>query len=328
MLKLFKWLARNAADGLNRTRQWDVDLSCEFDGTSRRRGSDNLPVKDMPGRGTANTFIQLTMSTGFQWTIQNTAQVGVNYNPTTNSSNVTKRLPFGTSAGNTQTGGGDQAFSFYTGITAGDSVTVNLDAMENLLQQTGIALARAKLIQIHLLSAADDPTISPAPTATSTVTVTNMGPTEPSPWTFQTGSPNQQTGTSGATVTLTVGSTIVTGVAVGAGGTGYPPSSVLLMSPVQAGGSGCAFAAVTNGSGVITSMVFVAGGGGTGYTAATVPTVVVGYQTILTGGVMLYGDPAPAGFLPITATQKNLTFINNDPANAITFELDLAGCTT
>src|ERR1019366_870270 len=47
-----------------------------------------------------------------------------------------------------------------------------------------------------------------------------------------------QTGING-TVTLTVGSTIVTGVAVGVAGTLFPASSTFLGTPTQAGGSGC-----------------------------------------------------------------------------------------
>lgn len=91
------------------------------------------------------------------------------------------------------------------------------------------------------------------------------------------GPPTPRVGSSGSggTVTLTVGSTIVTATAVGAGGTGYPASSLFLASPVQAGGSGCVFVCVTNSSGVITAMLFLTGHGGTGYTAATVPLLAL-----------------------------------------------------
>jgi hypothetical protein len=76
---------------------------------------------------------------------------------------------------------------------------------------------------------------------------------------------------SGGTVALTTGATIVTAVAIGAAGTGYPASTTFLASPTQSGGSGCLFAVTTNGSGVPTAVTFIAGVGGTGYSNATVP---------------------------------------------------------
>lgn len=73
------------------------------------------------------------------------------------------------------------------------------------------------------------------------------------------------------TVTLTVGSTIVTGVAIGTAGTGYPASSAFIATPTQSGGSGCSFVVVVASTGIPSSMVFLTGQGGTGYVAATVP---------------------------------------------------------
>ena len=75
---------------------------------------------------------------------------------------------------------------------------------------------------------------------------------------------------SGGTVTITVGSTIVTGVSVGTAGSGYPASTTFLATPTQSGGSGCFFLVTTSSSGV-PSLTFISGQGGTGYVAATIP---------------------------------------------------------
>jgi hypothetical protein len=264
--------------------------------------------------------VQVTVSTGFRWSVGNTLQ-GAAYNPIQNSGNITKTQNLGTANGNTQSGGADEVFSYQLGIAEGGSVTLNLEAMTNLLAQTDVAIARLKVLQFRVLSATDDPTISPPPNAASTGTVSNIGPTAPSPLDFANGG-------SGLTVALTVSGGAVTGVAIGAAGSGYPPSTAFLASPQQAGGHSCVFLVIVNGSGVPTTLVFIAGAGGAGYTAATVPAISVGQYTILTGGAHMYVDPAAAGFALVSATQQNVELYNNDPANAITFEIDFVACST
>lgn len=243
------------------------------------------------------------------------------YNPVGTSVNISKRFSYGTSIANGMSGGADEVFSFQQGISAGASATLDLNAMTNLVQQTSVAIVRIVGYQFRLLSAADDATISPAPTAASTVTVTNIGPPTPAALDFVSAG-------SGLTVTLTVSSGAVTAVAIGAAGSGYPPSTAFLASPVQAGGSGCVFAVVTNASGVPTSVVFIAGAGGAGYTGATVPSVGVGQYTLETGGVHCYFDPVGAGFCAISSTQRKVMFYNNDASHAVTLEIDVIGATS
>ncbi len=268
-------------------------------------------------------FSSLTgqMATTFAWNAQ-VALTGSAYNPTINSSNINKRQPFGTNQGtNTQTGGCDECFSFQQGVAAGGSATLSFLAMTDLLQRANSTIARIKGYQFRVLSATDDPTISPAPTASSVGVVTNLGVTLPSPLDFATGG-------SGLTVTLTQSGGAVTGIAIGAAGTGYPLSTHFFAQPVQASGSACVFMATTNGSGVVSAVTFITAAGGAGYSDATVPTVAVGQYTILTGGAHAYFDPSATGFCLVSATQKNVLLLNADAGHAITFEIDCFGAST
>lgn len=267
-------------------------------------------------------FSSLTgkFATTFQATPQNNSANPL-VNPISTQATLLKNSNVNTNLANNVAGGADEAFSFQIAISAGSSSTVDLTAMTNLLAQATTAIVRMKGgWQMRLLSGTDDSTITPTPNAASTVTVTNIGPATP-------GNLNFANGGSGLTVALTVGSTIVTAVAIGAAGTVYPKSSVFLASPVQAGGSGCAFGVITNSSGVPTSVVFIAGAGGTGYTAATVPTVVVGQFTLTTGNAECGIDVTAAG-ITVSSTVKNIKILNNDPSNAVTCEFSCFGGTT
>lgn len=257
------------------------------------------------------------MSTTFQATPQNNSA-----NPLVSAigtqATILKNSTATTNAGNTTATGADEAFSFQIAIGAGASATLSLAAMTNMLAQASVTLARLKSgWQVRLLSAEDDSTISPAPNASSTVTVTNIGPEVP-------GNLNFGNGGSGLTVALTVPAGAVTAVAIGAAGTLYPKSSAFLASPVQAGGSGCVFGVITNASGVPTSVVFITGAGGAGYSAATVPTIVVGQFNLTTGCAMCNIDVTATG-ITVTSTKKNITFHNNDASNAVTLEFDAFG---
>jgi hypothetical protein len=276
-------------------------------------------IRRVPTHHAGIGSLTASLSTEIKWTAQNTL-TGAVYNPITNAGDIRKTYNFGTAAANGVTGGGDEIFSFQQSIAAGASATLDLTAMTNILQQSTVSIARIKGYQIRLLSATDDATITPAPTATSTLTVTNIGPAVPTPLDFQNGG-------SGLTVALT-GTGAVTAVAIGSAGTGYPPSSAFLATPQQAGGSGCVFAVVTNASGVPTSVVFIAGAGGAGYTAATVPAIVAGQYKVVTGGAHMYFDPQAAGFCLVSATSKNLLLTNNDQTKAVTVELDFCAATT
>lgn len=257
-----------------------------------------------------------SMATSFSWNAQ-VALTGSAYNPSINSSSINKRQAFGTEQGtNTQSGGCDECFSFQQGVTAGASVTLDLLAMTDLLQRANVTIARIKGCQFRVLSATDDPTISPAPTSTSVGVVTNTGVTLPSPMDFQANG-------SGLTVDLTTSAGAITAIAIGAAGSGYPKSSFFLAAPRQASGSGNVFLVTTNGSGVPSAVTFISGTGGTGYTNASgVPTFLVGQYAILTGGAHMYFDPSATGFCLVSSTSKNLKLVNTDASNAITFEVD------
>lgn len=242
------------------------------------------------------------------------------YNPNTSGNNIGKSQTAGTGVGNTVTGGADCMFLFPQAITAGSSVTIDLDALTDVFLRTSQTIARIKVLRIRLLSSTDDSTLSPAPTATSSITVTNIGPAVPTPLDFNNG------GSSG-TVALTA-SGAVTGVAVGAGGSGYPKSSFFLASPQQTGGSGCVFLCTVNSSGVISAVTFITGAGGSGYSAATVPLVPVGQYNILTGGSHMYMDPAANGFCLVSTTSRNLRIQNMDATNDVTVEIALPAGST
>jgi len=260
----------------------------------------------------------LTGSLGLSisWNAQ-VALTGVAYSPTTNTGTINKRQSLGTQATNAQSGGCDEFFSFQQGVVAGGSATVNLNGMTDIIGRTAVTLARIKGCAFRLLSATDDPTISPPPTATSIGAVTNIGPATPAAIFGSTGS--------GLTLDLTAAGA-VSAVSIGAAGTGYPKSSSFLVSPTQAGGSGCTVGVVTNGSGVPTTVTLIAGGAG--YTGATVPSVEVGQRTVATGGFTGYADPIAAGFVTIDSTHENIKLINLDGTNAITFEVDVFGATS
>jgi hypothetical protein len=269
----------------------------------------------MPGIGTLSGSVKTT----FQYQGEN-QQTGAVYSPLTSSTTIPKSLSLSNTVANNVANGADECFSFQQGIAAAGSATLDLTAMTNIMQQTSVSIARLKAYQMRLLSATDDATITPAPTSTSTVTVTNIGPATPAPLGFTSRG-------SGLTVTLTA-SGAVTAVAIGAAGSGYPPSTKFFASPQQVGGSGCVFMVTTNSSGVPTAVTFITGAGGAGYTGATVPTVEVGQFSLYTGGMKLYADPSPAGFALVSSTAKNLLIYNNDGTHAVTLELDFWGGTT
>ncbi len=262
--------------------------------------------------------LQGSMTYGFSWNAT-VALTGVAYTPSQNASGINKRASFSTNIANSASGGADEVYNFQQGVVAGGSATLDLNGMTDMLQRVK-TLARIKGLGIRLLSATDDPTISPAPTLTSVGIVTNIGPEVPSPFNFQAGG-------SGGTVTLTAAGA-VTAVAVGAGGTGYSKSTFFLASPQQAGGSACVFLCTTNASGVISAVTFIAGAGGGGYTSATVPLVAVGQYHVATGGVASYFDVADAGVCLVSATSKNIILKNLDQANAVTFEVGVFGGTS
>jgi hypothetical protein len=260
-----------------------------------------------------------SVATTFTVNSASNTQTGSAYNPLGTSVTLNKKYSLGTANANSASGGADQVFSFQQGIVAGGSVTVDLYAMTNLLQQASIAIARIKAYQFRLLSATDDPTINPAPVNTSTGTVTNFGVATPCQLDFGTGG-------SGLTVNLTVSGGAIQSASVQTAGSLYPPSATLLASVNQAGGSGAALYIQTNASGVPTTVGVITGGNG--YSNALVSVTVLGQYTLTTGGAHMYFDTSAAGFSPVSSTSRNVKIYNNDPVNPITLEVDVyAGST-
>jgi hypothetical protein len=279
-------------------------------------------IRSLPRHQTGLTTVNAIVSTSYKVIQATTAQTGSVYNPVgANSVTIAKTFNFGTAAANNVSGGGDEVFSFQQPITAGSSATVDLTAMTDMALRANAAIVRVKGFQFRLLSATDDPTLSPAPTASSTVTVTNIGVAVPAALYFGNNG-------SGLTVTLTVGGGgAVTGVAIGAAGSGYPKSTAFIVVPQQAGGSGCIIGVVTNASGVPTSVVFITGAGGTGYAGATVPTTPAGQFPLGTGDADMHLDLS-AGGVAVSATAKNLSFLNMDAVHAVTLEIDVMGASS
>jgi hypothetical protein len=267
------------------------------------------------------TSLDAFFNTEVKWTATNAYQTGGGYNPSSNPGDLKKSSEVGTAAANGAAGGADQFFTVQQTINAGSSATFDLYALANVFGQATLNVARVKGgFNFRLLSGTDDSTISPTPNANSKAHLTNNGPALPAELYFGNGG-------SGLTLALTTGAGAVTSVAIGAAGSAYPPSKTFLVAPVQAGGSGAVIAVTTNSSGVPTTAVLVAGAGGTGYTNATVPTVVLGQVTLTTGNSYLYADVTAAGAI-LDATHRNVTVYNLDGANAITVQLSYAAGTT
>lgn len=74
---------------------------------------------------------------------------------------------------------------------------------------------------------------------------------------------------SGGTGTITAASSAITAIAVAAGGSGYPPSTTILMQPDTPLGSGAFFYATTGSTGIITALTFISGLGGSTYNSYT-----------------------------------------------------------
>lgn len=113
--------------------------------------------------------LTFTGSTLAKWTAQNTI-TGSNYQPLTNSGNIQKSVSLGTAAANAAVGGADQLISYIVNIAISSSTTIDLTSLTNILQQSGVSLARVKFYQFRLLSVDDDPVYG---TLCSSVTIGN-----------------------------------------------------------------------------------------------------------------------------------------------------------
>jgi len=106
---------------------------------------------------------------------------GSNYPPLSNAGNFAKQISITNTIANASAGGGDVFASFLLIISSSSSSNVDLTSITNILQQTGVTLARVKSIVIRLLSTTDDPVNG---TAASSIIVGNNGSND---WISQAG---------------------------------------------------------------------------------------------------------------------------------------------
>lgn len=119
----------------------------------------------MPGISTVNG--RITDALG--WSVSNNI---TGQQPYSQSDNVQTSYEFGTGAANNAVGGADEVVSFIQAIAAGGTATINLQSITNILQQSGVALARLKGYKIRLLAASGKGAIdSVNGTACSSITV-------------------------------------------------------------------------------------------------------------------------------------------------------------
>lgn len=278
-------------------------------------------IKSLPPHYSGITSVALTWYVQYRWSLGNNLPwSGQAYNQTTQASSVTKTYSLSQANANNTSGGANEAFSFQQVILAGQSATVNLQTMTDLMSQTSVNIARIKSWMVRLLSLTDDSTIGANTNANSKICVTNNGPTCPAPMYWGSGG-------SGLTLNITnsAGGAINT-VAINAAGSGYMGNATFPVSVNQVNGAQSVVSVTTNAAGVPIAVASI--NGGTGYVVGNgVPTTELGSFWLQTGNAQMIVDVTPNG-TPVTNTQKNILISNMDPANAVTFELDAAAGTS
>lgn len=121
-----------------------------------------------------------TLKIQLNWTAEDNL-TGDDYSPVQNTGTINHQSSVGTSAANAAAGGGNELISFIQTVASSSSATIDLTSLTNILQATGISLARVKGIVIRLLSTTDDETNG---TAATYITVGNNGSTD---WISQSG---------------------------------------------------------------------------------------------------------------------------------------------
>lgn len=111
-----------------------------------------------------------TFGPSVSWTASKTI-TGSDYAALANTSSILKpSMAVGTAAANNAANGGDELTSSITSVSASSSASIDLTSLTDILQSSGVSLARVKAILIRLLSTTDDPTNG---TAASSVTIDN-----------------------------------------------------------------------------------------------------------------------------------------------------------
>lgn len=97
-------------------------------------------------------------------------QTGTDYSPLAASFSLSKKISFAGTTANNAAGGADDCISYIVSIAASGTSTIDLQALNSLLQLSAGAIVRIKGWQIRLLDATDDATNG---TACTDITVGN-----------------------------------------------------------------------------------------------------------------------------------------------------------
>jgi hypothetical protein len=258
------------------------------------------------------SVLQATPKVTLSWTAQNNL-TGTDYQPLTNQGSISKQITYTQAVSNSALTGADLMASYIVTVSAGSATTIDLTAITDMLQRSSQTFARVKAMLVRLLNVADDSTNG---TACTSVTVGHSGQAVTNLFPFNT------TAGSGLTVAVTVTGDAITGVSIGAAGSGYPKSSYFLVAAIQSTASQGIIAVTTNSSGVPTAVAVVAGG--SGYSAATLATTPLSFSTVFAGGCDMYFDATAAGFT-VSSTAKNVRIANNDGAVAAAVQITVIG---
>jgi hypothetical protein len=277
------------------------------------------PSRGLSERFSGASLIQANLSVNFRWLIQQNL-TGAAYNPTTNQSAVGKQYNLGTQNANNAAGGADESFSFQQPLISGAGATVNLNNMQNLLQQSSIALARVRGFMFRQLSLTDDPTINSTINTNSKTCVTNYGPSVPAQLNFGSGG-------TGLTLNITNAAGGAINVAtINVAGSGYLPNTTFMVTLNQVNGAKAAVTVNTNAAGIPTAVV-IANGGTLYVSASNVPTTELGAFWLQTGNAQMLVDTSIPG-QAISNTASNILIQNMDTVNPVAPEIDFIGATT
>lgn len=111
----------------------------------------------------AISSLSATFTGSITWNAANSL-TGSEYSQNTNSTNLRKAMTGGTSVANAVAGGGDELYSAVTSLAFGASASIDLTSLTDILQTSGVSLARVKWIMIRVLSTTDDSSIGTAAT--------------------------------------------------------------------------------------------------------------------------------------------------------------------
>ncbi len=95
------------------------------------------------------------LSVSLNWNAQQNL-TGTDYQPILNATTIAPSQTFGTANADGTLGGADEIVSYLFNVTPSNSVTVNTQNLTNILQTSGVALARITGYMFRLLSETND----------------------------------------------------------------------------------------------------------------------------------------------------------------------------